>query len=679
MSNYSDELINNYNCPDCKEAKLQSEKNARKINDVIYQVNSLIQVNNETVDFIEEKAEEKAEIKVNEVLGDLRTEIDNIQSSLDNMASDIEELKEGNIEIDLTNYATKTELGNKVDKIDGKGLSTNDYTTAEKNKLSGLTNYTHPTSHSATMITEDSTHRFVTDSEKSRWNNKSNISGYSSVPSYVVSESESVAEKVLGVRNSDSFVMCCASDLHTTGSDISAIGITHMGMAMSEINKITQLDLVMILGDIILDRFTDTYKAGFKHVKKSIDDVRKAVPYIQMQGNHDELSTDTTEQGRQKYYAYIGANNIGVTTDYSNKFRNYGYKDFDNYKLRVIYLNSADVSSLEITTDVNISYEQFNWFVNTGLDFSKKEDVANWSFIVCTHHPLNWYGTSMSNLLILLNDYKGKSSGAITSDGKSITYNFSSVQSKFIAHFHGHLHNFRTETLGSNKVLTITIPNACYDRNNDYGTSSSYSETERINYGDVDENGVQRQFNKTSGSSDDTSFNVIVIDKLNSKIHCFNYGAGIDRIIDFEGGVEPSEPDAPSGGYTNIIDSVGYKDDTRISTSSMGTTKASPGYVCTNIFDISTATKPTTIRTKGVNFSDSKSAITLFDGTGKSTYAYLVSDLVKGINVNITATLDSSNNLTMVVKVENANMSKIQISGLGKGSNLIVTINQEIT
>ena len=49
---------------------------------------------------------------------------------------------------DLTNYYKKTEtyssaevdtaLGEKVDKISGKGLSTNDYTTAEKNKLSGI-------------------------------------------------------------------------------------------------------------------------------------------------------------------------------------------------------------------------------------------------------------------------------------------------------------------------------------------------------------------------------------------------------------------------------------------------------------------------------------------------------------------------------------------------------------
>ena len=42
---------------------------------------------------------------------------------------------------DLTNdsgFITATAIANKVDKETGKGLSTNDYTTAEKNKLAGL-------------------------------------------------------------------------------------------------------------------------------------------------------------------------------------------------------------------------------------------------------------------------------------------------------------------------------------------------------------------------------------------------------------------------------------------------------------------------------------------------------------------------------------------------------------
>lgn len=44
--------------------------------------------------------------------------------------------------VDLSGYATtaamNTALGNKVDKVSGKGLSTNDYTTAEKDKLAGI-------------------------------------------------------------------------------------------------------------------------------------------------------------------------------------------------------------------------------------------------------------------------------------------------------------------------------------------------------------------------------------------------------------------------------------------------------------------------------------------------------------------------------------------------------------
>lgn len=48
-------------------------------------------------------------------------------------------------EADLSGYYDKTEvdglLDDKVDKVSGKGLSTNDYTTAEKTKLAGLSNY----------------------------------------------------------------------------------------------------------------------------------------------------------------------------------------------------------------------------------------------------------------------------------------------------------------------------------------------------------------------------------------------------------------------------------------------------------------------------------------------------------------------------------------------------------
>ena len=49
---------------------------------------------------------------------------------------------------------------------------------ADKTKLDGIAqnanNYTHPSTHPATMITQDATHRFVNDTEKSTWNGKAN-------------------------------------------------------------------------------------------------------------------------------------------------------------------------------------------------------------------------------------------------------------------------------------------------------------------------------------------------------------------------------------------------------------------------------------------------------------------------------------------------------------------------
>ena len=104
----------------------------------------------------------------------------------------------GDTEIDLSNYYTKTEtdtlIGGKVDKVTGKGLSTEDYTTAEKNKLSGIATGAEvnvqidwnqsdstaddylknkPTIPTALSdLSDDSTHRVVTDTEKSTWSGK---------------------------------------------------------------------------------------------------------------------------------------------------------------------------------------------------------------------------------------------------------------------------------------------------------------------------------------------------------------------------------------------------------------------------------------------------------------------------------------------------------------------------
>lgn len=63
---------------------------------------------------------------------------------------------------------------NKVDKVSGKELSSNDFTNQLLTKLNGIAananKYSHPATHPASMIQQDSTRRFVSDAEKTSWN-----------------------------------------------------------------------------------------------------------------------------------------------------------------------------------------------------------------------------------------------------------------------------------------------------------------------------------------------------------------------------------------------------------------------------------------------------------------------------------------------------------------------------
>lgn len=82
---------------------------------------------------------------------------------------------------DIIDAELKKLENNKVDKVEGKQLSTEDYTTEEKQKLAGIeegaNKYTHPKTHSANIITENENRRFVSDVEKANWDSKETPEG----------------------------------------------------------------------------------------------------------------------------------------------------------------------------------------------------------------------------------------------------------------------------------------------------------------------------------------------------------------------------------------------------------------------------------------------------------------------------------------------------------------------
>lgn len=75
---------------------------------------------------------------------------------------------------EFVTFADGKSLEDKVGLIDngvhGNATPTQDglMSKEDKAKLDGVTNYVHPSTHAATMITQDDTHRFVSDAEKAK-------------------------------------------------------------------------------------------------------------------------------------------------------------------------------------------------------------------------------------------------------------------------------------------------------------------------------------------------------------------------------------------------------------------------------------------------------------------------------------------------------------------------------
>lgn len=120
------------------------------ISTITTRLNTLSDSDDETLDQLSEIV---AYIKNNKSLIDgITTSKVNVSDIIDNLTSIYTNkplsAKQGKVVKDLIDALTTT-VGNKVDKVAGKGLSTNDYTTTEKNKLAGIAaganKYIHPT------------------------------------------------------------------------------------------------------------------------------------------------------------------------------------------------------------------------------------------------------------------------------------------------------------------------------------------------------------------------------------------------------------------------------------------------------------------------------------------------------------------------------------------------------
>ena len=384
------------------------------------------------------------------------------------------------------------------------------------------------------------------------------------VPDYIVEEAKRVANAVQSVRTAKTLVFPVMTDFHlyynNSSHNNSLISAQYAGMGIRELQKRLHMDFVALLGDYTCGANTYTIeqlKNDIVSVKESMDKATHSASVVWCVGNHDLNYGSGRDRlmTADELYSYIGANSDGIKP-YSEIDRCYGYIDFENQKVRVIYLNTCDIKDRTVVDGEEapaawISPTQIQWLADVALDVSDKEDPFEWGIIFVSHHPINYGGSCFTNLMQLLEAYREGINGQmdVTSDVQEIfgsvaypqekvTYNFADMPDRaaILCNIHGHSHNCHYKKVSSSTSVTpwlwrFCVPNISANRYNEAATSSSTDHA--MAYGEFSENGEPAYWYKETGTANATSFNVVSVDRKNRKIYLHIFGAGTDREVSY--------------------------------------------------------------------------------------------------------------------------------------------------
>ena len=358
---------------------------------------------------------------------------------------------------------------------------------------------------------------------------------HADIPEYIKAAALEVAKKVRAVQTEESITFIAMSDSHQldTNEDI-VTGNKHAGMAANALAYIMpNIDFACFLGDYTAGSNTTTIEEGKRHfaeINADIDEAFAGIPQFRTVGNHDPLGYSYSQNGdyldQATLYDLVGKYNDDGITVMGSTTGGYCYRDFTDKKVRVICLNTAEMTSASSGGAENMTGEQKLWFANALKSAGAKG--SDWGIIVLSHHPLDWGNILMASNIV--HAYVEGGSITVTSGN---TVNFSGSNSaKFLGAFHGHVHCFKAAKLNyiANSVGTeyqayrIAVPNMCFARNNEYGQNNN-AEYYGIEFGE------DTTYNKTAGTANDTAFVVNVVNPSEEKIYSFCYGAGYDREI----------------------------------------------------------------------------------------------------------------------------------------------------
>ena len=397
----------------------------------------------------------------------------------------------------------------------------------------------------------------------------------SEYPDYITPEVLRIVNEVNKVRTDDSIVFVAMSDSHYVGEqelgfydDKTNASALQANRAAKVLAYLLDVDFFAHLGDVSCgaDSTTpDMLKKQIEGFNSYFREAKSDLPVFVCIGNHDtgiyyhstQLETNPADKNiytldgnylYNNFTALSASDNTvfgGIEYDDIKAGGGYCYRDFPEKKLRVFMLNTSE-KLVARQIDNTTFGAQRSWLAKALNDLNLKEDAEEWGFIILCHYPAD-YGATMklSQLLeayvngksFIITDPTPEESSYSQGDGTNETVYFTGKNgAKFIAQFHGHIHNFLTSKLYSNAsgslvqydAWRICTPNGQFNRENYYTTDGN-----GINFAE------DREYSKNEDgiypSEDDTSFVVNVINPSEQRIHSFCYGAGYDRVIGYGG------------------------------------------------------------------------------------------------------------------------------------------------
>lgn len=373
----------------------------------------------------------------------------------------------------------------------------------------------------------------------------SNTSG-EAVPEAVATGASNLVTKALSREyTGDNILRFVAfSDAHQRNTDtLITKGTVELGKAIGEIVNQINVGFIANLGDSAWAGYGDSKEVvrdQLKQFNKFTKPYFKGELELKCEGNHDDsvysiidndgdgTTASISKFTPQEIHALVHSKPEDVVYDSAHFIDGYFYKDIPHLKTRVICLHTEQGTG----DGAVMEGYQLKWFAETALNMSGK---ADWNVVTMAHRPPTYGNASLCyDATSIIEAFINKTNFShTTNDGTQIAIDYTNKSCQYVAHFHGHTHAFSVVKMLKRKngmanveinAWEIGIPNACYYRSNQ-------------NKGNANEiiarYSTETTYNKADVDGQRTSFNLVTIDLDGKTVYADNYGAGIDRVINY--------------------------------------------------------------------------------------------------------------------------------------------------